>query len=75
MDLFAAVPTGFEERLASQRLSARRERWRSDHEALVVFGDVETFADGATARGLDANGVIDQAQVSACLSPPKRSPI
>lgn len=61
MDLFAAVHRGFEERLASQRLSARFGRWRSAHEALVVFGEVETLVDSAIARGLDADGVIDQA--------------
>ena len=52
---------GFEERPASQRLSARCERWRSAHQALVVSGDVETLVGSATARGLDADGVIHQA--------------
>lgn len=66
MDLFAAVHRGFEERLASQRLSARFGRWRSAHEALVVLGDVETPLDSPIARGLDADGVIDEALQALC---------
>lgn len=68
MDLFTAVPKGFEERLASQRLSARCERWRSARQACVVFGDVEIFVDRATVRGLDTNGVIDQAHRGPCYA-------
>ncbi|MCA1676596.1 MAG: hypothetical protein LC799_31965, partial [Actinobacteria bacterium] len=61
MDLFTAVHKGFEERLASQRLLARFDEWRSAHEGLAVFPDVETLVGGSTKRGLEANGMIDQA--------------
>lgn len=67
MDLFAAVHKGFEERLASQRLPARFEKWRSAHEAVAVFRDVETLVDSASERGLDADGVIDQALRDLCI--------
>ena len=67
MDLFTAVHKGFEERLASQRLLARFEEWRSTHEALAVFCDVETLVDRASERGLDADSVIDKALRDLCI--------
>jgi hypothetical protein len=67
MDLFTAVHKGFEERLASQRLLARFEEWRSGHEALAVFRDAEAFVKSATERGLDADSVIDNALRDLCI--------
>ncbi|MCA1708771.1 MAG: hypothetical protein LC808_38020, partial [Actinobacteria bacterium] len=67
MDLFTAVHQEFEQRLASQRLLARFEEWRSAHEALAAFPDVETLVGGSTKRGLEANGTIDQALRALCI--------
>ncbi|MCA1703693.1 MAG: hypothetical protein LC808_10710, partial [Actinobacteria bacterium] len=67
MDLFTAVHKRFEQRLASQRLSARFEEWRSAHEALALFGGVETLVDGATKRELGADGVVDEALRALCI--------
>ena len=67
MDLFTALHKGFEERLASQRLLARFEEWRSGHEALAVFHDAEALVNSASERGLDADSVIDDALRDLCI--------
>lgn len=67
MDLFTAVHDQLEQRLNSHRLTACFQEWRSSHEALAVFRDVEALIDRVSERGLCADRVIDKALLYLCI--------
>ena len=66
MDLFTALQRSFQQRLASQRLCARFERWQLTSEALAEFCDVETLV-GSVSGGRQSLPSVDLALRDLCI--------